>query len=399
MAALSPYLQKPRPDGLIRISVKIDHKNQRRYIQTEIFCTVKDVSGDKLRKSFYSAPLEKLLHTYRTRVAELGPKVREYSAEDIKRYLIRQDATDGGKYIDFAAFCDKRNEEIKKEKGKNGTWYANTAAIGWLKKFEKSDFIDINDITKRKLELFEAYMINAQVGPAGVNSYLRALRTMFLGAMDEYNNEAKGEYYVKHYPFRKYKIKEVVTEKRSMEIDVFVKILSSQIITKRERIGQDMLLLTFLLAGIAPVDLYKLSAPKSGYIEYFRDKVKHRANRIKVKIQIHQKAEELIEKYSLDGFLSDIKRYASEKELSRACAEGLECICKRIEVEPVTLYWARHTFSSIAGELGYDTNLIDFVLGHTPSKAKMAEVYITRKQKTVDSLVKDVINMVMREMK
>jgi len=215
--------------------------------------------------------------------------------------------------------------------------------------------------------------------------------------MDEYNNEAKDEYYVRHYPFRKYKIKEVIAEKRSMEVEMFVQILSASPITKREHIGRDMLLLSFLLAGIAPVDLYKLSPPKAGYIEYYRDKVKHRTKRIKVKIPVHPKAEELIEKYSLSGFLSGIKRYASERELSRACAEGLNSICKRIQVESVTLYWARHTFSSIAGEFGYDTNLIDYVLGHVPSRAKMAEVYITRKQKTVDGLVNAVISKVIKK--
>ena len=397
MATISPFIRSIQNVTPMRISIMIGHKTQKKFIPTDIFCAYKDITPDgKLKKSFYSAPLENILHTYRSRIAALGTKARQYTAEDIKKYLVRQDATDGGRFIDFAAFCDKRNEDIKKEKGKNGTWYANTAAIGWLKKFEGSESIDINDITKRRLELFEAYMVSAGVGPAGVNSYFRALRTLFLSAMDEYNNEAKDEYYVKHYPFRKYKIKEVSPEKRAMEVEMFLQILSCTPITKREKIGQDMLLLSFLLAGIAPVDLYNLNPPKSGYIEYYRDKVKHRAKRIKVKIPVCSKAEEIMQKHSRNGFLSDIKRYASKRELSRACAEGLESLCKRIRVEPVTLYWARHTFSSIAGELGYDTNLIDYALGHAPSMAKMAEVYITRKQKTVDSLVMAVIEKVIQ---
>jgi len=42
--------------------------------------------------------------------------------------------------------------------------------------------------------------------------------------------------------------------------------------------------------------------------------------------------------------------------------------------------------------------LIDFVLGHAPSQARMAEVYITRKQKSVDELVKAVTNTVISEL-
>ncbi|MDR2584811.1 MAG: site-specific integrase [Prevotellaceae bacterium] len=399
MAALSIYLQNPRPDGLISLSIKIDHRSQRRYIKTNVFCSAKDIIGKKLKKNFYSAPIERLLHTYRSRIADLGARVREYSADDIKKYLLRQDATDGGKFIDFIAFCDKRNEELKKEKGKNGTWYANTAAVGWLRKFEGAGSIDINDVTKRRLELFEAYMQRQGVGSFGINSYLRALRTLFLAAMDEYNNEAKDEYYIRHYPFRKFKIKEVVAEKRAIEIDTFVKILTCEVKTKREEIGRDMLFLSFLLAGISPIDLYVLIEPRAGYIEYYRDKVMHRSNKVKLKIPIHNKAAELIKKYSLTKFMSAIKLYASVREFSRACNLGLRTICERLAIERVTLYWARHTFSSIACELGYDTNLIDYVLGHAPSRAKMAELYITRRQKTIDDLVVTVTDMVVSKIK
>ena len=45
---------------------------------------------------------------------------------------------------------------------------------------------------------------------AGVSCYLRALRTLFIAAMDRYNDEARGIDLIKHYPFRKFKIKEDV---------------------------------------------------------------------------------------------------------------------------------------------------------------------------------------------
>ena len=394
MAALSPFLLKPRPDGFIGISIKIDHKNERRYIQTENFCTKKDLTAEgKLKKSFYSAPLETILRTYRDRIAQLGTRIREYTAEDIKRYLIRQDATDGGKQIDFTAFCDKRNEEIKVSRGKNGTYYCNRAAVGWLRKYKKSEVVDIKDITKRELDKLEEYMTKQGLGAAGVNCYMRAIRTLFLAAMDEYNDDAHEEFPIKHYPFRKYKIAEVHPDKRSIEIFLFIKIITTQALTKREEIGQDILFLSFLLAGIAPVDLYSLSPPKRGYIEYYRDKVKHLPKRILVRIPVSEQADIIIKKYSTNGFLSDIKTiYSSARNLSRACGEGLYSLCSRIETKPVTLYWARHTFASIAGDLGYDTNLIDFVLGHSPKDYKMAEVYITRKQEAVNDLVREVTN-------
>ena len=392
MATIKAKIKSKKKDNTMRVFIEVSHGGTRVYIGTEIYVTSKDINNKmQLKKGFSSIPLEKIILNYRKRIAELGVKIKGYSADDIKNYLLKSDETDGGKYIDFIKFCEQRNAEILRQKGKNGTWYANHAAIEWLRVFIKNDELNVNTINKSLLKKFESFLIEQNVGTAGISSYLRALRTMFILCMDEYNDEQHDEYLIKHYPFRRFKIVEHRAEKRSADIEALKKIISFESKTKREEFGRDMFFLTFLLAGIAPVDLFKLTEIKDGYIEYYRDKVKHRNNRIKVKTPVCEQAKKIIEKYSPNGFLSTIKQYLNTPAFSRACAKGLESICKKLEIRRVTLYWARHTFATIAAELGFDTNLIDYTLGHVPSRNAMAEIYITRTQNKVDNLVNKVI--------
>ncbi|MDR1198637.1 MAG: site-specific integrase [Prevotellaceae bacterium] len=392
MATIVPYIRIQKNDGTYRVLIKITHQKLRVFIPTEIYVSQKDINNkNQLKKNFSSIPLEKIIYTYRNRIAELGTKIKAYSANDIKHYLLKSDRTDGGKYIDFIKFCEHRNTEILRLKGKNGTWYANHAAIEWLKVFIKDSALNVNTINRALLKKFESFLIEQNVGSAGISSYLRALRTMFILCMDEYNDEQHDEYIIKHYPFRRFKITEHHAEKRSVNIEDLKKIISFDCKAQREHLGKDMFLLTFFLAGIAPVDLFSLSEIKGGYIEYYRNKVKHRDNKIKVKIFVCRQAVELIEKYSTEYFLSDIKKYRNAKNFARACSKGLENICSGLGMDKVTLYRARHTFATFAAELGFDTNLIDYTLGHAPSRNAMAEVYITRTQTAVDNLVKKVI--------
>ncbi|MDR0754805.1 MAG: site-specific integrase [Prevotellaceae bacterium] len=390
------YIKHRKEDGTYKVYIEITHKRQRAYIPTSIYVTDKDLTKDlKFRKSFYSLNLERLMAQFREYIAELGVKIEYYTVEDVKDYILRKNDTQGGKFINFIDFCVNKCNEVKTKKGKNGTYYMYHAAIVWLKKFNKSDSLNISDISRKYLEKFSDYLREQKTGEAGINANLRAIRTLFRAAMNEYNDESRDEYMIKHYPFRNFKIKEPVPEKRNIEVHVFRQIITQPCRLQREKTGQDMLLLCFLLAGIAPIDLYNLTEIKDNYITYYRRKVQFRDNKIKVKIYVCKQAQDIIKEYSKRGFLSEIKKYSTAKNFAKACGKGLKSICKKIDTEKVSLYWSRHTFSSVAAEIGYDSNLIDYVLGHAPGRAHMAEIYITRKQSSVDKLVQDVIDFML----
>jgi site-specific recombinase XerD len=138
--------------------------------------------------------MERLIAQCREYIAELGYKY--CTANDIKNHILRKNETKNGKFIDFIAFCESRNKEIEKKKGKNGTYYMNSAAINHLKRFYKSNSININEISKKILEKFEDYLMRQKTGQAGISANLRAIRTFFIAAMDEYNDESMDEYII-----------------------------------------------------------------------------------------------------------------------------------------------------------------------------------------------------------
>ncbi|MDR0659631.1 MAG: site-specific integrase [Prevotellaceae bacterium] len=420
MATLKLRVKHVKNDGTAGIKIDLIHKERHAFIDTNLFVTKKDLTPDgKLKKGFYNPTINKRVEKLREYIHQLGIQANNYDVVQLKDYILEQERTAGGSFIDFIAFCNKKNEVIENTKGKNGTYYSNTAAVEWLKKFTGSDTLNVNDISVTFLEEFEAFMIQNKLGSAGINNYLRAIRTLFKAARKQYNDTARDKILIKHYPFEDYQIKEFYPEKRSTSVDVLQFLINAEPKHMREHLGREMFLLTFCLAGIAPVDLYNLEKPVKGYITYERDKVKHRARRIKIQIKVSKEAQAIIDKYSTNGFLSDIKRYATAKEFGRSCKKGLESLINR-KIRPVeegeldkdvptyadqysipelTLYWARHTFSTIASSLEFDTNLIDYILGHAPSEAKMAEAYITRLQESVDKVVNAVIRKVYGEEK
>jgi hypothetical protein len=415
MASLKLLVKHVKTDGTAAIKIEVNHKQRHAYIDTNFTVGKKDLTPEaKLKKNFYHPILYKRMEKFREYIHLLGIQADNYDVTQFKDYILEQEKTVGGSFIDFIAFCDKKNQEIENAKGKNGTYYSNTAAVEWLKKYKGSDILNVNDISVSFLEGLEAFMIQNKLGSAGINSYFRAIRTLFKAARKKYNDPARKKILINHYPFEEFKIKEFYAEKRSTNVDVMQFLINAEPKYMREHLGRDMFLLTFCLAGIAPIDLYNLEEPICGYINYQRDKVKHRVRRIKVQIKVCKEAQAIIDKYSTNGFLSDIKRYATAKEFGRSCKKGLESLINtkvraaeegeqeedvptyadQYSIPELTLYWARHTFSSIASSLEFDTNLIDYILGHAPSEAKMAEVYITRGQESVDKVVNAVIRKV-----
>lgn len=409
MATLKPVVRYLKDDNTAKVEIRIGHKTKMAYMDTGLYVTKNDlaVGSLELKKSFNNKSLNTKLNRLRDYLADIGYSIKSYDIHQLKDYLIKKEESHSGGFIDFVKFIEEENQKILNRKGKNGTYYANAAVTEWLKKFTNSESVNINDISVHFLEQFEDYMRDNNLGTAGISSYLRALRTLFINARKKYNDKARDIILIKHYPFEEFRIKEhIPTRKRNNDVEVIKHIVAAEPKLYREQLGRDMYLLTFCLAGIAPIDLYNLKEPKDGYTNFIRDKVKERTRKVMVRIKVGKEAQTIIDKYSSNGFLSDIKKYASAKEFSRSCKVGIQSLLKRISAEnmqkvkskeipsfpeDVTLYWARHSFSTIAGMMGYDTNLIDYTLGHAPSEAKMAEVYIERKQQSVDALVDAVI--------
>ena len=178
MASLKLLVKHVKSDGTAAIKIEVNHKQRHAYIDTNLTASKRDLTPDgKLKKNFYNPILYKRMQKFRDYIHGLGIRINQYNVAELKDYIIEQEISDGGKFIDFISFSTKKNLEIENVKGKNGTYYSNAAAIEWLKKFVGSEKLNVNDINVRFLERLEAFMIQNQLGSAGINNYFRAIRT------------------------------------------------------------------------------------------------------------------------------------------------------------------------------------------------------------------------------
>ena len=140
-----------------------------------------------------------------------------------------------------------------------------------------------------------------------------------------------------------------------------------------------MFMMMFYLMGINIGDLYRLIPPEDGRLNYERSKTDTDENTetFVLSVNVEPELQVLIDKYSSNGFLSDIKRYSTAQIFARAVNEGLKVISESLKIEKVTTNWAHHSWASIArNEAKIPKADVDFCLGHVNNDYKMADIYI-----------------------
>ena len=72
----------------------------------------------------------------------------------------------------------------------------------------------------------------------------------------------------------------------------------------------------------------------------------------------------------------------------------LRRIAGREGLPPVTMYWARHTFTSLIIDLGYSIEMASLAMGHGPGGLRVTAGYVTIQERRVDAIVRDVYDAV-----
>lgn len=213
----------------------------------------------------------------------------------------------------------------------------------------------------------------------GKSVYLRNIRTVFNYLIDE------GK--INNYPFRKFKIKSEETAHRALSIDQ-LKSLIGYPCKEYQYKYRDIFLLMIYLIGINPKDL--LSLTQDNIIN--ERLVYHRAKTGKLfSIKLEPEALHIINIYRGENhllkFIEGNKDYLA---FVRHMNKGL----KNLDIIPgLTSYWARHTWASIAFEIGIPKDIISLALGHSIG-AKVTDIYIRYNLEKVDEANRKVIDYI-----
>ncbi|RZL61705.1 MAG: recombinase [Pedobacter sp.] len=401
------YEHHRKADGTYNVKICVHHKNQRKFIDTNHYVVKKQLTGKmKIKDNFFNNLIDEQLKGYRKIISELGEKLNFFNAESLRDFLRDKDAD-----VDFIRFCLLHIEQLKKE-NRNGTAGTHRTVRNSLIDYFKRDSVSITEINSNMLVSYEKFLRGERtmiltvtnygqtkekttrgLSDSGIHNHMRDLRTLFNAACGKFNNEDLGIHRIKHYPFKKYKVGSApLTRKRNNTLDDVRMIRDCN--TKagsRAELAKDIYMLSFYLCGMNAVDLYQLTKKdiRNGRIDYNRSKTQsRRKDNAFISIKIIEEAKPLLDKYV--GKLSE--RYSTYGILDHALSHGMKQLRKLIGIPEVTIYWARHTFATVArNTCRISKDDVALALNHVDNDHRVTDIYIEKDWSIVDEVQSKVI--------
>lgn len=214
-------------------------------------------------------------------------------------------------------------------------------------------------MNKRWIMGFDAWMAKNNLRPNTRSIDLRNVRTIFNAAINSENIP------IGMYPFKGFKIPKEKTVKRSLSIEQFVRLRDANLQGSHLEKYRDFFLLSFYLCGINPIDVLFLRHEdiRHGRIEKLREKTGQ-----PISLEIPPEAMVIFEKYKGENYaLSVMDRYGDYLNFVRRTAKALKLIEDKEGrvIEPkISIYWARHSWATIATNLDIPDKTVSAALTH-----------------------------------
>lgn len=296
--------------------------------------------------------------------------------------------------IDFFGEASEHIEELKKQgRDKSAECYRRSlnALCAWL----DSSAITLDSI-QYPLLLDFMNSLRKRVSENTARAYLTDIRVLY--------NHVAGRHNIFTNPFKLLTLaRHSGRGLRALTSRQIRKIASLENLKDSEAMARDVFLLSFCLCGVNICDIYTMTPPSDGRVEYCRQKTRRRRDdSARVSLALNPYAQVLAERWQASPgsqyWLSFHASYASEKSFLRAVNEGLHAVGRRAGLPVIlTSYFARHSWASIArNECDIDIFDISQCLAHVPPSAKVDFTYIKEDSFRIDRANARVLNRVFK---
>lgn len=395
-----------RRDDKYPISIRLTHNKKSVYIATGLYALSKQINlrTFEIKDQFIIERTNSTIREYERFLLSYSTlELASISVDSIKSNLCSLSAE-----IDYFAFCESliskspiTHQALSHSLYiiKNEMHIIRMSASDFTSKFIRDfkETLDNRDVVIRRKDGTE---IRRKMAQKTKRSYLVALCSSFKRMKEHYNTEFYQR--ITHDPLIKVEhYKEPVTKKRSMSVAQLRTFFNAKELTLAQQKIIDIILLSFCLCGLNLVDIYTIEKscydPKTKRITYNRRKTKKsRADKALSSIKVEQEIESVFNKYlSREGeFLFDFGYNMTSTTFphyvsSRACD-----ICKLLHMPPMSQYWFRHTWATIArNKCGVSKDDIDMCLNHIGNNP-MADVYIDYDWSIIDRANRKVLDYV-----
>ena len=249
----------------------------------------------------------------------------------------------------------------------------------------------LGEIDHRYLASFEAWCSDHGMKVNTISILLRNIRTVF--------NEARNDGLTTNYPFQRYRIRQEPTRKRSLSMEDLRRLAELDIPEDQQRY-RDYFFLMIYLIGINTTDLFhaKPEDLKDGRLWYVRDKTGKPYS-----VKVEPEAMEIIDRYRGQDWLLEPLDHHEEflswrSQLNKRLKALGQVTGKRGKVvgkgpfPELSTYWARHTWATIAYEIGISVDIIGQALGHSDRSHAVTFIYIKPDSSKVDEANRKVID-------
>lgn len=379
--ARSSYKKK---DNTYNIVFRVFHKQEQTHIATcfnvkkDQFSNGKIISHPDKQKMNFS--LSREYTDLQEKLLKVKPNIlSNWTISQLIDYLIDDNINTEGEETDFFEFARKMIELKFPDKSKStATLYNST--LKRVKGYTTHNILPFREINFSWLDGFKSYCLSIGNSTNTVVMHLRNIRSIYNMAIDydivDYNS----------YPFRRFKIKIENTKHRALTLEQLQKIFIAETKTSLQQQSKDIFLLMFFLIGINMKDLYNMKVGEDGRISYYRAKTgKHYS------IKLEPETMQILEKYiDKDNCFSLKNKYRNHLPITNRTNYNLKVITG---LSDISAYWSRHTWATIASNIGVSKDDIALALGHGSNT--VTDIYIKADVKRIDIANRMVIDYVM----
>lgn len=279
----------------------------------------------------------------------------------------------------FQSYASTRSQALMVQGRTTTAIHYDTA----IKRFTKEiGFVPIRKLTSEHIMKLDEAIRSKGVMENTAMFYMRTLKAI-------YNHAVKCGFVKDKEPFKYVKCGVAKTKKRAITEKQLRSIYSMPLDKPSLAFARDMLILSFLLRGMAPIDMQKLNKSNivgGKVIVYKRSKTGK-----ELSVKLVDKAEEIIKRYKVQG--SERLLPIEAKDIS-AINRHLKIIGQKAAVLfPLSLYCARHTWATLSRFHNVPISVISSGMGH--SNEQITQVYLSEiETPIVDRYNKKLVNSI-----
>lgn len=196
-------------------------------------------------------------------------------------------------------------------------------------------------------------------------------------------------------PYRRYKIRTERTAKRNMSVESLRLFMTAPLEPWMEKY-RDFFMLSFMFRGLNTVDLCRIGKPQEGRVDWVRTKTGQ-----PLSLKIEPEMQSIIDKYAGKEQMVEFAEGRNYRRFNDRLTKSLHAIVKYInasqepgkQIPDITMYWARHTWATIACKLDIAIDVIGTGLAH--SEKSVTDIYIERDTEKIDIANRRVLDYVL----